>query len=151
MTIYAHWSFETLLDQFAPATFPGMLPLFPAPGGTIIAAGASAPSSGVWLPIDVPMACPNYRNEGHVGAGVRIPTERTDVPALPAEYGAPATPARRHYEFKEVPTRWQLVWEDHRYTSGDLPVEEAEYLDESTAFPNAEATPVAPFPFRGGS
>jgi hypothetical protein len=150
-TIRAHWSFESLLDQFVPEIFPATLPAFPSPSGPTLSPGEDSPFSAVWLPIDVPRACPNYRVRGHVDIGVRIPNKRTDIPARPAEYGVPERPAERHYEFSAVPTRWQLVWEDHRCTSGELPQEEAEYLDETTKFPNDAAMPIAPFPFRTGA
>jgi hypothetical protein len=151
MTIHARWSFETLLDRFAPTTVPAILAPLPPNLGAIVAPGEDAPTSGAWLPLDVPLACPNYRVQGHVDVGVRIPTSRTDIPVRPAAFGLPERPAKRIYEFKHVSTRWQLIWEDRRYASGDLPPEEAEYLDESTALPNDAATPVPPFPFRDGS
>ncbi len=145
-TINADWTFETLLDEFAPATYPATLPPFPVSTEPPLSQGDEPRVWGVWLPIDVPKACPNYHRGEE--AGVKIPTERFDEPARPEAYGVPARPATHFYEFKTVPTRWRLVWEDRRYGSGQIPPEEAEYLDESTAFPNDATKPVPPVRFR---
>lgn len=147
MTINAEWA-ETRLfaeapERFLPARFPPRVDPMPAPKGPVIEVDEDVPVTGVWLPIDVPNACPNFLVEAKPAPKALVEASRVDIGAWPGDAESPPAPARTMYVYERAPSRWQLVWEDLRYRTGIEP-DESEFLDQDTDFP--KDPPVHPSP-----
>lgn len=139
MTVQAKWAYTRILsegppERFRPRRFPSPLPPLPSPGGPVIAEGEEVPTTGVWVPIDVPNGCPNFLVEASAAPRATVETTRVDAPAWPGDGESPPQPAKTLYVYGEAPTRWRLAWEDLRYRTGIEP-DESEFLDDETAFP----------------
>jgi hypothetical protein len=134
-TLDAQWAFPRILEpEFGPFVFPPKLDLLPQPIGPRIDPDSEVVASGVWLPLDIPNGCPNYLVAGKAApAGTRL-SKQIDYPDYPGGDGEEPEPAHTEYAYDEQPTRWALLWEDHRYEGGKIPDESA-YLDPSTAPP----------------
>lgn len=148
LTIAAEWAETRILsegppERFLPRRFPARLDPLPAPKGPVIDVGEDVPVTGVWLPIDVPNACPNFLVEATPAPKALCEATRIDTGAFPGDAERPPRPATTMYVYERVPSRWQLVWEDIRYRTGIEP-DESEFLDEETAFP--KDPPVHPPP-----
>lgn len=138
MTVAAEWAetriFAEAPERFLPARFPPRVDPMPAPKGPVIDVDQDVPITGVWLPIDVPNACPNFLVEAKPAPKALVEAQRIDVGAWLGDDESPPAPARTMYVHERVPSRWQLVWEDPRYRTGIEP-DESEFLDVETDFP----------------
>jgi hypothetical protein len=130
-TLKAEWTYPRIAEL--PRAKAPFQPL-PRPTSTEIDTGAEVVASGIWQPIGLVNAAPNYLVAGRrCPPALRLAT-RIDFPAFPGDQWDTPTPARTTYEYAEQVTRWALLWEDHRYEGGKIPDESA-YLDASTAPP----------------
>jgi hypothetical protein len=148
MTVQAQWATTRILsegppERFRPRRFPTPLPPLPAVDGPVIEPGEEVPTTGVWVPIDIPNGCPNFLVEAREAPPATVETLKIDIPAWAGDEYSPPEPARTLYDYGELPTRWQLAWEDIRYRTGIEP-DESEFLDEDTADPRHP--PVHPQP-----
>jgi hypothetical protein len=139
ITAQGAWAYTKILaegppERFRPRRFPSPLLPLPRADGTVIDAGEEVPTTGVWVPLDIPNGCPNFLVEGREAPPATIESLRIDAPAWPGDEYSPPQEARTLYEYAEAPTRWQLAWEDIRYRTGIEP-DESEFLDEDTALP----------------
>ncbi len=138
LTIAADWAETKILgeapERFLPAKFPPRLDPLPAPKGPIVEEGGDVPVTGVWLPIDVPNACPNFLVEAKPAPTALVEAQRIDIGPWLGDAESPPAPARTLYVYERVPSRWQLVWEDMRYRTGIEP-DESEFLDADNDFP----------------
>ncbi len=140
-TLEVQWAFPRIVDPSrlpfndTPLDFelPPGLELEPKPraAGPKIATREPVPIRGIWLPLNVPSASPNYLVAwGTAPQAVRA-AKRLDWPAF---RGPPPTPAYSEFGYAAVPCQWQLLWEDRRYEGGARP-DESEYLDPTTEPP----------------
>jgi hypothetical protein len=97
--------------------------------------------TGIWNPYDYKSGCPSFLLAGNEFPNTKIAVEKEERPAYVDEYGVVHEQCLE-FDYKEHPTRWELLWEDTRYLDGKIPEEEKEYLDESCSFP--DESPVAP-------
>lgn len=140
ITLEAKWAFPRIMDPFSgncyfgPVRFPSRLEPLPKRLEARIFSSEEVPVTGVWLPLDIPNACPNFLWAGRIAPqGMRL-AERIVFAPLPAGPWTPARPERIRYLYTPKQTAWQLLWEDRRYQGGQVP-DESEYLDESTDYP----------------
>ncbi|MPV60920.1 hypothetical protein CFB46_04195 [Burkholderia sp. HI2761] len=104
--------------------FPEALPEVPEAVGPVIRSGEKVPCDGIWEPVAVeqlkwlgivPVGARSMRNAGcfnYLVRGVRAPY------------------FRNHDTGWNIRVRWQLLWEDRRYTDGIVP-DESQYFLES--------------------
>jgi hypothetical protein len=132
-TLRARWAFPGIL---MPPFVMQPLPLEPAsqsvaPAVPIIRTGEGVPTSGIWRPIDIPDGCPNYLWAGREAPAAERASERLDYPAPPEDGRVEAT--RTTFTYVQVATRWELLWQDGRYTGGRSPEsDEAAFLGPET-------------------
>jgi hypothetical protein len=145
-TLEVKWSYEALFNPpwGPPPRAPDSVPSIPRQGLRRIGPRDEVPVTGIWEPTDVRNGCPNYLFAGAKGTPVQVPHIRYDEPLRPGEPDNPPMRAVVDYEFRDVATGWQLLWEDTRYRNG-VPANEAEYLGADNAFPDDGVAPVPPF------
>ncbi|MCY1063785.1 Imm72 family immunity protein [Nannocystis sp. RBIL2] len=132
-TAEAKWS-HTLMALQRPAPPHAHLQPMPPADGVVVDPDEVVPVTGVWVPIDVPNGCPNYLVEGVPAPKLTVETQRVDSEGYPGDPENPPIAARTDYVHGEVPTRWQLAWDDIRYRAG-VEIDEPEFLDEETELP----------------
>lgn len=103
--------------------------------------GEIIPFTSIWNPVDFKSGCPSFLLAGDEFPNTEIAVEKQERPEFVDKFGMYH---RKYLEFdyKERPSRWELLWEDNRYLDGTIPEEEKEYLDESCSFPNEPPEPV---------
>lgn len=105
--------------QASPLRYPDPLPEVPVPARQVlVSTGQPVPVDGIWEP-QVKNGCMNYMMQD------------TEALLLDQEGGSP----------RDVV--WKLVWEDTRYTDGDIPAEERLYFVPDAAPATAQAVVTA--------
>ncbi|MDC0722624.1 Imm72 family immunity protein [Nannocystis bainbridge] len=132
-TAEAGWSLSLMALQ-RPAPPHAHLEPMPRADGIVIDPDEDVPVTGVWVPLDVPYGCPNFLVEGVPAPLLSVETQRVDAEGYPGDPENPPIAARTDYVYEELPTRWQLAWDDIRYRAG-VEIDEPEFLDDETELP----------------
>jgi hypothetical protein len=127
----ASLAFPQILDpRFVVLPLPSNLPAPPRSLRPVVDTGGEVPTSGIWQPATVPSGCPNYLWVGRDAPPAQRAIKRLDYPFFPNTGGGSPVPAHTEYLYGSEATRWELLWEDHRYEGGQIP-DESIYLDPS--------------------
>jgi hypothetical protein len=108
--------------------FPAQIGGYPLGENHFINNGWNVPVTGVWQPISLKGGCPNFLIRGEVAPSARIPILREETPASDDLIANIHYEAHVGFKIGEFPTKWQLMWEDDRWSNGREPMGEDEYI-----------------------
>jgi len=133
---------STLTDEWIQFPVPSSFNYVPETRKEIFKTGDSIPVTGIWNPCDFKSGCPSFLLAGEKFPNTEIAYEKLERPEFYDEEDGKLYHGWLDFEYKEHPSRWELLWEDTRYRDGTIPEEEKEYLDESCSFPTEPPEPL---------
>jgi hypothetical protein len=143
LTVGGTWIWpSTLTDEWIQFPVPSSFNYVPETRKEIFKTGDSIPVTGIWNPCDFKSGCPSFLLAGEKFPNTEIAYEKLERPEFYDEEDGKLYHGWLNFEYKEHPSRWELLWEDTRYRDGTIPEEEKEYLDESCSFPTEPPEPL---------
>jgi hypothetical protein len=136
LTLGGTWTWPSILtNEWMRFPVPPLFNYVYEPKKVVCKTGDIIPQTGIWNPFDYKSGCPSFLLAGEEFPATEIAVQKREDPEYVDSFGV-YQDGTIIYDYKEHPSRWELLWEDTRYLDGTIPEEEKEYLDESCSFPD---------------